>query len=165
VTVVAPSPADRDAVADLLGRAPQGAFEVVVRAADGAPVVIRNAPLLVRISGGVFAGGVVAQVVAAFEARFPDTKVEVVTVPVEREFLVTQLSGGAAPDIVSVNVEDVWVDAQKQWYVPMDQFLDPRQHILQLFRYLDGSAACRRGVCLDAPAPSRGCSAAHRRLG
>ena len=27
--------------------------------------VIRNAPLLVRISGGVFAGGVVAQVVAA----------------------------------------------------------------------------------------------------
>jgi hypothetical protein len=33
-------------VADLLGRAPQGAFEVVVRAADGAPVVIRNAPLL-----------------------------------------------------------------------------------------------------------------------
>ena len=46
MTVVAPSPADRDAVADLLGRAPQGAFEVVVRAADGAPVVIRNAPLL-----------------------------------------------------------------------------------------------------------------------
>ncbi len=46
MTVVAPSPADRDAVADLLGRSPQGAFEVVVRAADGGPVVIRNAPLL-----------------------------------------------------------------------------------------------------------------------
>jgi len=46
VTVVAPSPADREAVADLLGRSPQGAFEVVVRNADGAPVVIRNAPLL-----------------------------------------------------------------------------------------------------------------------
>jgi raffinose/stachyose/melibiose transport system substrate-binding protein len=66
----------------------------------------------------------VAKVVADFEARYPDTKVEVVTVPIEREFLVTQLSGGAAPDIVSVNVEDVWVDAQKQWYVPMDQFLE-----------------------------------------
>ena len=46
MTVVAPSPADRDAVAHLLGRSPQGAFEVVVRAADGSPVVIRNAPLL-----------------------------------------------------------------------------------------------------------------------
>jgi hypothetical protein len=46
VTVVAPSPADRAAVADLLGRLPQGAFEVVVRDVDGGPVVIRNAPLL-----------------------------------------------------------------------------------------------------------------------
>ena len=46
MTVVASDPADREAVADLLGRAPQGAFEVVVRAVDGGPVVIRNAPLL-----------------------------------------------------------------------------------------------------------------------
>ncbi len=30
----------------LLGRRPQGAFEVVVRHADGSPLVIRNAPLL-----------------------------------------------------------------------------------------------------------------------
>lgn len=37
---------DRAAVALLLGRAPQGDFEVVVRRADGIPVVIRNAPLL-----------------------------------------------------------------------------------------------------------------------
>ena len=37
---------DVAAVAELLGRRPQGAFEVVVRAADGSPVVIRNAPLL-----------------------------------------------------------------------------------------------------------------------
>jgi uncharacterized protein len=34
------------AVTALLGRRPQGAFEVVVRDADGVPVVIRNAPLL-----------------------------------------------------------------------------------------------------------------------
>lgn len=33
-------------VADLLGRVPQGAYEVVVVDADGSPVVIRNAPLL-----------------------------------------------------------------------------------------------------------------------
>jgi len=38
--------ADIDAVRSLLGRAPQGDFEVVVRAADGSPVVLRNAPLL-----------------------------------------------------------------------------------------------------------------------
>jgi hypothetical protein len=37
---------DRAAVAELLGRPPMGAFDVVVRAADGRPVVIRNAPLL-----------------------------------------------------------------------------------------------------------------------
>lgn len=33
-------------MADLLGRAPQGAFEVVVRDPRGEPVVIRNAPIL-----------------------------------------------------------------------------------------------------------------------
>jgi hypothetical protein len=39
-------PADIAAVEALLGRAPQADFEVVVRDASGAPVVIRNAPLL-----------------------------------------------------------------------------------------------------------------------
>lgn len=38
--------ADREAVTALLGRPPRGDCEVVVRAADGGPVVIRNAPLL-----------------------------------------------------------------------------------------------------------------------
>ncbi len=37
---------DRSRVAELLGREPAGAFEVVVRDADGDPVVLRNAPLL-----------------------------------------------------------------------------------------------------------------------
>jgi hypothetical protein len=37
---------DFEAVAGLLGRAPQGAFEVVVRDKAGGPVVILNAPLL-----------------------------------------------------------------------------------------------------------------------
>ena len=37
---------DLDDVTLLLGRAPQGAFEVAVRRDDGRPVVIRNAPLL-----------------------------------------------------------------------------------------------------------------------
>jgi hypothetical protein len=38
--------ADIDAVRILLGRAPRGDFEVVVRADDGSPVVLCNAPLL-----------------------------------------------------------------------------------------------------------------------
>ena len=37
---------DRAAVAALLGREPQGAFEVVVRRPDGSPLVIRHAPFL-----------------------------------------------------------------------------------------------------------------------
>jgi hypothetical protein len=41
-----PSAADVAALTERLGRAPQGEFEVVVRDASGAPVVIRNAPLL-----------------------------------------------------------------------------------------------------------------------
>lgn len=41
-----PSDPDRAAVAALLGREPDGPFDVVVRHADGGPVVIRNAPLL-----------------------------------------------------------------------------------------------------------------------
>lgn len=40
------SRADREAVTHLLGRPPRADFEVVVRASDGTPVVIRNAPLL-----------------------------------------------------------------------------------------------------------------------
>ena len=43
----ADEPADPDAaVVRLLGRRPQGAFEVVVRDGADAPVVLRNAPLL-----------------------------------------------------------------------------------------------------------------------
>ncbi len=41
-----PTPADVAALTELLGREPRADFEVVVRDAAGAPVVIRNAPLL-----------------------------------------------------------------------------------------------------------------------
>jgi hypothetical protein len=41
-----PTDADHAAVAALLGRDPDGDFEVVVRHVDGGPVVIRNAPVL-----------------------------------------------------------------------------------------------------------------------
>ncbi len=42
----APSSADLDRVAELLGRVPNADFEVVVRDKAGDPVVIRNAPLM-----------------------------------------------------------------------------------------------------------------------
>jgi len=64
------------------------------------------------------------RVIEAFEERFPDTRIEVVNTPGVREYLVTQLSSGAAPDILNVNVEDVWVDTQKGWYVPLDSFFE-----------------------------------------
>lgn len=41
-----PAVDDHAAVAALLGRLPRGDFEVIVRDEQGAPVVIRNAPLL-----------------------------------------------------------------------------------------------------------------------
>ena len=44
--LVPASSADRARVAELLGREPGGAFEVVVRDATGDPVVLRNAPIL-----------------------------------------------------------------------------------------------------------------------
>ena len=64
------------------------------------------------------------KVIEAFEARYPDTRIEIVSTPGVREYLVTQLSSGAAPDILNVNVEDVWVDTQKGWYVPLDRFFE-----------------------------------------
>ena len=63
-------------------------------------------------------------VIRDFEARFPDTRIEVLTVPGVREYLVTQLGSGQAPDILNVNVENVWTDVQKGWYVPLDPFLE-----------------------------------------
>jgi len=60
-----------------------------------------------------------------FEALVPDTHVEFVDVPTGvREWLVTQLSAGQAPDIMQAEVEDVWQDVHKGWYVPLDKYLD-----------------------------------------
>jgi len=59
-----------------------------------------------------------------YESTGLNVKVDMVTVPGRREYLVTQLSSGQAPDIINVNVEDVWVDIQKGWYIPLDGFLE-----------------------------------------
>jgi raffinose/stachyose/melibiose transport system substrate-binding protein len=65
------------------------------------------------------------RVAQAFEERFPDTRIEVVGVAAEsREWLVTQLVSGQAPDVIQINVEDVWQDIHKGWYVQLDKYLD-----------------------------------------
>lgn len=61
----------------------------------------------------------------AFERIFPDTKIEFIDAPVgQREWIVTQLAGEQAPEIVNLNVEDVWQDVQKGWYIPLDKYLE-----------------------------------------
>ena len=64
------------------------------------------------------------EVAAAFRKVYPDTAIEFVDVPQTREYLVTQLMGEQAPDIININVEDVWQDVQKGWYVPLDKYLE-----------------------------------------
>lgn len=66
----------------------------------------------------------IARVGEKFEQLFPDTRVEFIGVPVRsREWLVSQLAAGQAPDVINVNVEDVWQDVQKNWYVALDDYL------------------------------------------
>ncbi|MGV3614707.1 MAG: ABC transporter substrate-binding protein [Fimbriimonas sp.] len=61
----------------------------------------------------------------AFEKLHPDTRIEFLDAPVgQREWLVTQLTANQAPEILNVNVEDVWQDVHKGWYIPLDKFLE-----------------------------------------
>ncbi len=69
-------------------------------------------------------------VVDDFERHFPDTRVELISTPTLREYLVPQLMSGQAPDILNVNVEDVWVDIHKGWYLALDPYLEqPNQFV------------------------------------
>jgi len=78
-----------------------------------------------------------------YEKFFPDTRIEFANVPSSmREWLVTQLSSAQAPDIFNVNVEDVWQDTQKGWYLPLDDFFDQpnpfvpdNKHWNDIFKY------------------------------
>ena len=67
----------------------------------------------------------IARVGKAFEKLYPDTRIEFIGVPGDvREWLVTQLSSGQAPDVIQINVEDVWQDVHKDWYLPLDEYLE-----------------------------------------
>lgn len=91
--------------------------------------VIRVGPKLFYMPGNVPMGvgrplEGLRKVAERYEALHPDTKIEYVAVPAAREWLVTQVAAGIAPDIVDVNVEEVWGDTHKGWYIPLDEFLD-----------------------------------------
>jgi ABC-type glycerol-3-phosphate transport system substrate-binding protein len=66
----------------------------------------------------------IREVADDFEKLNPTVRIEFENVPTGvREWLVTQLTAEQAPDIVAVNVEDVWPDVHKGWYLPLDQYL------------------------------------------
>jgi len=95
-----------------------------------------NAKYVIRFAPQLYTPGMMPQNVGKplegfnlvaddFERLFPDTRIEFVNVPSgQREWLVTQLSAEQAPDIFQVNVEDIWQDVQKGWYVPLDRWLE-----------------------------------------
>lgn len=106
-----------------------GADAGASRATGHRPYVIRVAPGFYmpgkRINPGDPPLKAFREVGDAFERLYPDTRVEFLDVPLgQREWIVTQLAGGQAPEIVNLNVEDVWQDVQKGWYVPLDRYLE-----------------------------------------
>jgi maltose-binding protein MalE len=90
----------------------------------------------IRVAPGVYLPGrrmnpgdppqkALREVADRFEKLYPDTKIEFLDAPLgQREWLVTQLAAAQAPEVVNVNVEDVWQDVQKGWYVPLDEYLE-----------------------------------------
>lgn len=119
------------------------------RATGRRPIVIRVAPDFYmpgkRVNPGDPPIKAFREIGDEFEKKFPDTRVEFLDVPVgQREWVVTQLAGGQAPEIVNINVEEVWQDVQKGWYLPLDKYLEAPNEFVpgnrqwwDLFRYQD----------------------------
>jgi len=62
----------------------------------------------------------------------------VVTGSQEGEWLKTQLVGGIAPDIINQNAEVAWSDVSKEWYIPLDDYLEkPNPYIKGNKRWQD----------------------------
>jgi len=56
----------------------------------------------------------------------------------EGEWLKTQLIGGVAPEIITQNAEVTWMDVDKGWYVPLDDYLEqPNPYIPGNERWID----------------------------
>ena len=101
----------------------------------GPPVSTGSRKYAIRFAPGIYMPGRrpmnvgkplegLVKVAREFEKLYPDTKIEFTEAPVgSREYLVTQLAAEQAPEILNVNVEDVWQDVQKGWYVALDKYL------------------------------------------
>ena len=119
VWALMPPASEEDALDQAAKTESQEAVDYVIRFSPGINYMPDSVPFGI---GSPLKG--LSEIIREFERHFPDTRVEVLTTPGTREYLVTQLSSGQAPDILNVNVEDVWVDIQKEWYIPLDSFLE-----------------------------------------
>jgi len=62
----------------------------------------------------------------------------IITGSQEGEWLKTQLVGGIAPDIINQNAEVAWSDVSKEWYIPLDDYLEkPNPYIKGNKRWQD----------------------------
>jgi ABC-type glycerol-3-phosphate transport system substrate-binding protein len=65
-------------------------------------------------------------VVAAYQAAHPNVSIQLITQPINqdsRRWLVTQLTGGVAPDIIWNQPDWAAEDYRKSWIVPLDSYL------------------------------------------
>lgn len=59
----------------------------------------------------------------------------------EGEWLKTQLLGGIAPEIIHQNAEIAWQDVDKDWYIPLDEYLErPNPYIPGNEHWIDAFA-------------------------
>lgn len=61
-----------------------------------------------------------------YEALHPDVSIQfqqIASLGGEEEWIKTQLLGGIAPEIVSINTEMVWPDVDKGWWVSLEPYL------------------------------------------
>lgn len=63
-----------------------------------------------------------------YEALHPNVRIVLVSSGgadvMEGEYIKTQIMGGIAADIVQINVEAVWPDVDKGWWIPLDEYFD-----------------------------------------
>ncbi len=70
-----------------------------------------------------------------YEALHPDTRIvfrkqPAVAGTVEGEWVRTQLVGGVAPEIVSINTESVWPDVDKGWWLSLEPYMaEPNPYV------------------------------------
>jgi raffinose/stachyose/melibiose transport system substrate-binding protein len=70
-----------------------------------------------------------------YEALHPDTRIAFRKQPaiggaVEGEWVRTQLAGGVAPEIVAINTESVWPDADKGWWLSLEPYMaEPNPYV------------------------------------